>query len=47
MPETKEKFARQGAEIADDTTPEGFSQLLQSEYVRYQKLIKDAGLKQQ
>jgi tripartite-type tricarboxylate transporter receptor subunit TctC len=47
QPETREKFARQGAEIADDTTPEGFSQLLQSEYVRYQKLIKDASLKQQ
>jgi tripartite-type tricarboxylate transporter receptor subunit TctC len=47
VPETKEKFARQGAELADDTTPEGFSKLLKSEYVRYQKLIKDAGLKQQ
>lgn len=46
-PETKEKFARQGAELIDDTTPGGFDKLLKSEYVRYQKLIKDAGLKQQ
>lgn len=46
-PETKEKFARQGAEFVDDTTSAGFDKLLKSEYVRYQKLIKDAGLKQQ
>jgi tripartite-type tricarboxylate transporter receptor subunit TctC len=46
-PETKEKFARQGAELVDDTTPEGFAKLMKSEYTRYQKLIKDAGLKQQ
>ena len=46
-PATKEKFARQGAELVDDTTPAGFARLLETEYVRYQKLIKDAGLKPQ
>ena len=46
-PATKEKFARQGAELVDDTTPAGFARLLESEYLRYQKLIKDAGLKPQ
>lgn len=46
-PETREKFARQGAEVIDDTTPEGFMNLMKSEYVRYRKLIKDAGIKPQ
>lgn len=45
--DTKEKFARQGAELVDDTSPAGFARLLQSEYVRYQKLVKDSGLKPQ
>ncbi len=47
LPETKEKFARQGAELVDDTTPEGFSRLMKSEYTRYATLIKDAGIKPQ
>ena len=45
--DTKEKFARQGAELVDDTSPAGFARLLQSEYARYQKLVKDSGLKPQ
>ncbi len=47
QPETKEKFARQGAELVDDTSPEGFTNLLKAEETRYLKLIKDAGLKPQ
>ena len=46
-PETKEKFLRQGAEFVDDTTPDGFGRLLKTEYLRYQKLIKDVGIKPQ
>ena len=46
-PDTKEKFARQGAELVDDTTPGGFAKLLKSEYVRYQQLIRDTGMKPQ
>ena len=47
QPETRDKFARQGAELVDDTSPDGFAKLMKAEYTRYQKLIKDAGLKQQ
>jgi tripartite-type tricarboxylate transporter receptor subunit TctC len=46
-PKTKEAFARQGAEPATDTTPESFAGLMQTEYERYVKLIKDAGIKPQ
>ena len=45
--DTQEKFARQGAELVDDTSPTGFAKLLQSEYVRYQKVVRDTGLKPQ
>lgn len=44
---TRSTFAAGFAALVDDTTPEGFAQLMKSEYARYQKLIKDAGLKQQ
>ena len=37
--QTQEKFARQGAELVDDTTPGGFARLLKSEYARYGNLI--------
>ncbi len=47
LPETKEKFARQGAELVDDATPEGFAKLMKSEYERYRILLKDAGIKPQ
>lgn len=46
-PDTQEKFSRQGAEPVLDSTPESFSKLVKEEYVRYDKLIKEAGLKQQ
>lgn len=39
----KERFLRQGASPAFGT-PEDFKKLMQTEYVRYQKLVKDAGI---
>lgn len=47
LPDTREKFARQGAEVIDDPTPEGFMKLMNSESLRYQQLIKDIGIKPQ
>jgi len=44
--DTKERFMRQGAE-AVITTPEDFQKLMQSEYAKYQKLVKDAGISAQ
>ena len=46
QPDTKERFMRQGAE-AVTTTPEDFQKLMQSEYAKYQKLVKDAGISAQ
>lgn len=46
QPDTKERFLRQGAE-AVITTPEDFQKLMQSEYAKYQKLVKDAGISAQ
>lgn len=46
-PDAQEKFGRQGAEPVFDSTPESFGKLVKAEYVIYQKLIKEAGLKQQ
>ena len=46
MPDTQERFLRQGAEPAYGT-PEDFQKLLQTEYVKFQKLVKDAGISNQ
>ena len=43
---TRERFLRQGAD-AVITTPEEFQKLMQSEYAKYQKLVKDAGISTQ
>jgi tripartite-type tricarboxylate transporter receptor subunit TctC len=45
-PDMKERFLRQGAEAAFGT-PEAFQKLMQTEFVRYQKLVKDAGISSQ
>jgi len=45
-PETAERFLRQGADAVYGT-PEQFRQLMQTEYVKYQKLVKDAGISSQ
>ena len=44
--DTKERFLRGGAEAAFGT-PEQFKKLLQTENVKYQKLVKDAGISAQ
>ena len=45
-PDMKERFLRQGAEAVFGT-PEEFQKLMQTEYVRYQKLVKAAGISAQ
>lgn len=39
-----ELFMRQGAESTPDSTPDGFTRLMQSEYLRYQMLIREEGI---
>ncbi len=46
QPDTRERFVRQGAEPVFGT-PEEFQKLMQSEHARFQKVIKDAGIKAQ
>ncbi len=46
-PQTKQRFLTQGADPVDDSSPEAFMKLLRSENVRYEKLIKEAGLQTQ
>ena len=41
----RELFVRQGAESTPEGTPDGFSRLMQVEYLRYQALIRDGGIK--
>jgi tripartite-type tricarboxylate transporter receptor subunit TctC len=41
----KELFVRQGAESTPESTPDGFTRLMREEYVRYQALIKEGGIK--
>jgi tripartite-type tricarboxylate transporter receptor subunit TctC len=41
--DTRERFLRQGAEAVFGT-PEQFQKLLQTEFVKYQKLVKNAGI---
>ena len=47
LPESRERFARQGGEPAVDTTPEKFAWQLRAEYERYRKLLPAIGLKPQ
>ena len=44
--DTKERFLRQGAEAVFGT-PEAFHKLMQAEYVKFQKLVKAAGISAQ
>ena len=41
----RELFVRQGAESTPEGTPDGFSRMMREEYVRYQALIKEGGIK--
>ena len=39
------QFARQGAESTPESTPDGFMRLMQEEYLRYQALIRERGIR--
>ena len=41
----RELFVRQGAESTPESTPEGFTRLMRDEYLRYQALIREGGIK--
>jgi tripartite-type tricarboxylate transporter receptor subunit TctC len=41
----RELFVRQGAESTPESTPDGFTRLMQGEYLRYQALIREGGIK--
>ncbi len=41
----RELFVRQGAESTPEGTPDGFSRMMQGEYVRFQALIREGGIK--
>lgn len=46
-PRTRDAFARQGAEPVVDSTPDAFTNLMKSEYARFQTLIEEVGIKPQ
>ena len=46
-PKIREALARGGAEVPNDTSPATFGKLMQTEYERYVRLVKEAGLKAQ
>ena len=41
----REQFVRQGAESTPEGTPDGFMRLMQEEYLRYEAIIRDGGLR--
>jgi tripartite-type tricarboxylate transporter receptor subunit TctC len=41
----RELFLRQGAESTPEGTPDGFTRLMSNEYLRYQALIREGGIK--
>ena len=41
----RQLFVRQGAESTPDSTPDGFMRLMQEEYLRYQALIRERGIR--
>ena len=41
----RELFVRQGAESTPESTPDGFSRLMHGEYLRYQALIRQGGIR--
>ena len=46
-PKIREQLARGGAEVPNDTSTATFGKLMQTEYERYVRLVKEAGLKAQ
>ena len=43
--ELRRVFLRQGAESMPESTPDGFMRLMQEEYLRYQALIREGGIR--
>ncbi|HET9664396.1 MAG TPA: tripartite tricarboxylate transporter substrate-binding protein [Burkholderiales bacterium] len=43
-PQIREAFARLGAESTPESTPDTFTRLMQTEYLRYQTLIREEGM---
>jgi tripartite-type tricarboxylate transporter receptor subunit TctC len=41
----RERFVRQGAESTPESTPDGFMRLMQEEYLRYQAVIREGGIR--
>jgi tripartite-type tricarboxylate transporter receptor subunit TctC len=41
----RQRFMRQGAESTPEGTPDGFMRHMQEEYLRYQALIRDGGIR--
>jgi tripartite-type tricarboxylate transporter receptor subunit TctC len=41
----RDLFVRQGAESTPESTPEGFTRMMRGEYLRYQALIREGGIK--
>ena len=41
-PDVREQFSRQGAEPMSDSTPDGFMRLMRLEYLRYERLVREA-----
>jgi tripartite-type tricarboxylate transporter receptor subunit TctC len=41
----RELFVRQGAESTPEGTPDGFTRMMQAEYLRFQALIREGGIK--
>ena len=41
----REQFVRQGAESTPESTPDGFMRMMQEEYLRYEAIIRDGGLR--
>jgi len=43
-PALRGQFMRQGADSTPESTPDGFTRLMQAEYLRYRALIREEGI---
>ena len=44
-PALRKRFSSQGAESVPDSTPDGFMRMMQDEYIRYEAVIREGGIK--
>lgn len=44
-PALRKRFSSQGAESVPDSTPDGFMRMMQDEYLRYEAVIREGGIK--